>query len=1263
MSFEDPSSVAVALRVRPLVQSELDRGCRIAVERSPDGSPQVTVNRTESYTYNHVFDSGDSQKDIFESCVEAKMKKFLSGYNVTILAYGQTGSGKTYTMGTAFNGVLDDDVGVIPRAVHNIFLAIEEMRQEFRFVVTCSFVELYQEQFYDLFSTQKREKATVDIREVKNRVVMPGLTELEVKSAQEVTEHLMRGSAGRAVAATAMNETSSRSHAIFTLTLEATKLDGKQSVTTSRFNLVDLAGSERCSKTLASGDRFKEGVNINKGLLALGNVINALGSNQAAGYIPYRQSKLTRLLQDSLGGNSITLMIACVSPADYNVAETLSTLRYADRALQIKNKPVVNVDPHAAEVNRLKDIIQKLRIELLGGGKMTSSISSAVGDAGLGPLPTDESFAGSMASAAEIKRLREQVRSQKDQIKKLQQELHHTLVDLTEKEMRAHIVEQAHDKIRSQVLQLKGKLDPQQDGDGDADGQDRQREISQLIELVDNEFQRTQAELESQDQETIHQQHLTTADSGHSHSERDENGGPSSGGDEANEMLQSHSEEFTNKQLNFAGELRSINRQLNIKQELHERITRNYSQLEDGNEDAKLRECNQKIDDLEAERRNLMDQLRNMKSKETSAKIAEERRKRLQQLEQEISDLRRKLLTQANMLKMREKEREKIQNLSGEIRAMKESKVKLIRAMRGESEKFRQWKMLREKELTQLKSKDRKMQSEILRQQTLHTKQRQVLKRKCDEALAANKRLKEALERQASAQTQRYKYAKDHGGSGSSAVHSMKTDSWVDREVEIILSLIDAEHSLEQLMEDRAVINNHYQMMQQERPNDPAEAQAQARLLANLEEELEMRNAQIADLQQKVCPTDLDSRIRSVAEGVQSIGESRLVNKQLLKTLVQQRRQQVLGRTALDEQRSQLLEAQEQQLAATTRLRLAQVEHEEQMLALQRAYEEKVAVLIRTANQRSAGCQPPAEVEQQRQQILEELLSSREALQQELDALKANTKSKVRVPKVEPLDADESVIMVEDNELSILDSDSDPEWKPLTSKYKTRQTTSNRNLSQQQQSQATVPRDDQEDASATSAGNASTQSLNSTQVSEDGKRGRGCRCRKKCNSRRCGCFVGSIVCVEGCVCKGRCHNPINLGQQPPPENAKGDDSHSIMSMEIKENDEEDIEMADNAEDDEPDNAEDDEPDDAEDDEPDNAGGGEPDEKSAKENVAAFSTSDMVSQAVDSPQQSQLDQKNQSTPVTSGNGALEDFDGCKLTKMSGLAFATPRRKFF
>ncbi|XP_033169611.1 chromosome-associated kinesin KIF4 [Drosophila mauritiana] len=1218
MSSEDPSCVAVALRVRPLVQSELDRGCRIAVERSADGAPQVTVNRNESYTYNYVFDIGDSQKDLFETCVQAKVKKLLHGYNVTILAYGQTGSGKTYTMGTAFNGVLDDHVGVIPRAVHDIFQAIAEMQSEFRFSVTCSFVELYQEQFYDLFSSKTRDKATVDIREVKNRIIMPGLTELEVTSAQEVTDHLIRGSAGRAVAATAMNETSSRSHAIFTLTLVATKLDGKQSVTTSRFNLVDLAGSERCSKTLASGDRFKEGVNINKGLLALGNVINALGSGQAAGYVPYRQSKLTRLLQDSLGGNSITLMIACVSPADYNVAETLSTLRYADRALQIKNKPVVNLDPHAAEINFLKDVIQKLRVELLAGGKMSSSLTSAVGAVGLGAVSCEDSLAGSMANAAEFQLLKEQVRTLQDRNRKLQQELHQSLLDLTEKEMRAHIAEQAHDKLRSHVTELKSKLDKREQaqlGNENKNGDDDLREFSLLVDKVHAELQRTQEELESQGHETRQRQ------SSRSHTE-----GGEGGGDEVHEMLHSHSEEYTNKQMNFAGELRNINRQLDLKQELHERIMRNFSRLDSDDEDVKLRLCNQKIDDLEAERRDLMDQLRNIKNKDASAKLAEERRKRLQLLEQEISDLRRKLITQANLLKIRDKEREKIRNLSTEIRTMKESKVKLIRAMRGESEKFRQWKMVREKELTQLKSKDRKMQSEIVRQKTLHSKQRQVLKRKCEEALAANKRLKDALERQASAQAQRHKY-KDNGGSaaGSSNANA-KTDSWVDRELEIILSLIDAEHSLEQLMEDRAVINNHYHLVQQDKVDDPAEAAEQARILASLEEELEMRNAQISDLQQKVCPTDLDSRIRSLAEGVQSLGESRTVSKHLLKTLVQQRRLQasILNeqRTTLDELRVQLLDAQQLEDLASKRLRLLQAQHEEQMLAQQRDYEEKVSVLIRTANRRWAAAQSPAE-DQQRNQILEELLSSREALQQELDKLRAKNKSKAKAAKSEPQDLDDSFQIVDGNDTIVLsDVSDDPDWVPSTSKSKRIQSDS-RNV---------ISPPEKQDANVTSLGNSSIQSLNSTSATEDGKRCKGCKCRTKCTTKRCGCLLGNNACSESCVCKSNCHNPLNLKDQAP-HCGGGDDP---LDEERQKDEAEDADKSDDDGDDEP--------------------------QTAKENAVKFVTPEAPGKVVASPKRTLQDPKAAATPLMDTN-AGEDFNGPKLAKMSGLAFDTPKRKFF
>ncbi|XP_034124397.1 chromosome-associated kinesin KIF4 isoform X1 [Drosophila guanche] len=1209
MSSDESSSVTVALRVRPLVKSEVERGCRIALERSPNGAPQVSINRGECYTYNHVFDINDTQKDLFETCVQGKLKKLLDGYNVTILAYGQTGSGKTYTMGTAFNGVLDEDVGVIPRAVHDIFVHIAELQEEYKFEVTCSFVELYQEQFYDLFSPNKRDKATVDIREIQNRIVMPGLTELEVNSAREVTDHLMRGSAGRAVAATAMNETSSRSHAIFTLTVVSSKLEGRKVVTTSKFNLVDLAGSERCSKTLAIGDRFKEGVNINKGLLALGNVINTLGSGQTAGYIPYRQSKLTRLLQDSLGGNSITLMIACVSPADYNVSETLSTLRYADRALQIKNKPMVNMDPHAAEINMLKDIIQKLRVELLAVGKMSNSINCAVGAAGLDPLPNGADgtlVSASAAAAADQRPLQDLVKTLQEKTRKLQKELHQALIDLTEKEMRAHIAEAAHDKLKTYIVQLKSKLQEQQQqqaegADTREQPSDQMREISQLVDQFDEELQRTEDELQVHGHESRSSQRINA----------DGEGEGEGMGDEVHEMLNSQSEDYTNKQLGLVGELRTINRHLDLKQELHERICRNFSKLEK-EDDEKVKQCNQKIDELESERRDLLDQLRNIKSKDPSAKLAEERRKRLQLLEQEIADLRRKFITQANMLKMREKEREKINNLSAEIRTMKESKVKLIRTMRGEAEKFRTWRSVREKELTQLKSKDRKMQSEMVRQQTLHAKQRQVLKRKCEEALAANKRLKDALDRQASAQRQRH--AKDQTAA--------KTDSWVDRELEIILSLIDAEHSLEQLMEDRATINNHYNMVK---------SSGDQKELANIEEELEMRNAQIADLQQKVCLSDLDSRSKALAESVQSISESRAVSKQLLKSLVQQRRQQAHSlneqRTAMDEQRSHLQEAQQQLDDLAKRLRQVESQHEEQMLAQQRAYEEKVAVLLRTA----ATHQPANE---EHQEVIEELLSSREALQQQLDRLKSRNKkaeAKAKAPPLENLDS--SVQFLSDTVELVSDASDDPDWVPVFSKARSKQRSSQlandrteNGHAQAQETSSSEQQQQQQVLGTSSEVNGSITLHNSTTVTEVVEGGRQtqskrCKCRTKCNTKRCSCFTSSNGCADHCGCKGSCLNPMNCNAKPPPPPPPSHQADDILVVKEEREQQDDDEMTGDS--------------------------------------TTFSSPEPAK--VLSPTKRSIDQN--AFPPAIGRVLSEDELTPKLARMSGLAFATARRKFF
>ncbi|XP_026473250.1 chromosome-associated kinesin KIF4A-like [Ctenocephalides felis] len=333
-------SVQVALRIRPLVKSEISKGYVKCLETVPN-KPQVLI-KNHSFTYNHVFPPEVSQAQFYDTAVKGLVDGLFKGYNVTILAYGQTGSGKTHSMGMAYSGGPVEEMGVIPRAVKDIFQKISTLTEQYYFQLQVSFMELYQEQLFDLLSKSNRDQSIVDIREdQQKRIVIPGLTEIEVRNAKDTLDCLIRGYRRRAVGATAMNSQSSRSHAIFTIHIQQRKISDKNSLTSCKLHLVDLAGSERANKTKATGNRFRESVKINKGLLALGNVISRLGEG-CTGFIGYRDSKLTRLLQDSLGGNAVTLMIACVSPADYNIEEIMSTLRYANRANKIKNKPIVN---------------------------------------------------------------------------------------------------------------------------------------------------------------------------------------------------------------------------------------------------------------------------------------------------------------------------------------------------------------------------------------------------------------------------------------------------------------------------------------------------------------------------------------------------------------------------------------------------------------------------------------------------------------------------------------------------------------------------------------------------------------------------------------------------------------------------------------------------------------------------------------------------------------------------------------------------------
>ena len=355
--------VRVAVRIRPLVPKERLEQCRSCVRVFVD-ERQVVVGKDRGFSFDFVFGEDSSQRLVFDNACAPLVQRCFQGYNATVFAYGQTGSGKTFTMGSSSTAsVSAEELGVVPRVVSQVFDQLESMPPDAEWTVRVSYVEIYNEEVKDLLHPRTPAKS-ITIREDRaGDIFVLGVREAEASSREELLRCFEAGSASRTTRATLMNEMSSRSHSLFTIMIER-RPDPTSDIVTSKFHLVDLAGSERNKKTGTAGARFKESITINQGLLALGNVISALGdeTRRAQNHVPYRESKLTRLLQDSLGGNSHTLMIACVGPADSNLDETLNTLRYANRARNIRNKPVINRE--APSVGDLRHEIQTLQWQL-----------------------------------------------------------------------------------------------------------------------------------------------------------------------------------------------------------------------------------------------------------------------------------------------------------------------------------------------------------------------------------------------------------------------------------------------------------------------------------------------------------------------------------------------------------------------------------------------------------------------------------------------------------------------------------------------------------------------------------------------------------------------------------------------------------------------------------------------------------------------------------------------------------------------------------
>ncbi|XP_065585272.1 chromosome-associated kinesin KIF4A isoform X1 [Cyrtonyx montezumae] len=1108
--------VRVALRCRPLVPKETSEGCQMCLSFVP-GEPQVIVGSDKAFTYDYVFDPAVEQEEVFNTAVAPLIRGIFKGYNATVLAYGQTGSGKTYSMGGTYTASQEHDpsMGVIPRVIKLLFKE-KEQRQDWEFVLKVSYLEIYNEDILDLLCSSRERSSQISIREdPKEGIKIVGLTERNVACARDTVSCLEQGNNSRTVASTAMNSQSSRSHAIFTICIDQKKKNDKNSSFHSKLHLVDLAGSERQKKTKAEGDRLKEGININRGLLCLGNVISALGEeNKKGGFVPYRDSKLTRLLQDSLGGNSHTLMIACVSPADSNLEETLNTLRYADRARKIKNKPIVNVDPQAAELHHLKQQVQQLQVLLLQahGGTLPVSINS-------------------MAPSENLQSLMEKNQSLMEENEKLSRGLSEAAGQTAQMLERIILTEQENEKMNAKLEQLQQhavcKLDLQKLVETVED-----EELKENVEVIRN-LQQVLAQFQSENAATVE------AAAEMANSEQDATGEADTG-----QVTKRSSDDFTTqhalRQAQMSKELVELNKALALKEALAKKMTQNGSQLEpiQSQYQSNVRDLELEVSNLQKEKEELILALSMAKKDVNQAKLSERRRKRLQELEGQINELKKKLNEQAKLLKLKESTEHTVSKLNQEIREMKNQRVQLMRQMKEDAEKFRQWKQQKDKEVIQLKERDRKRQYELLKLERDFQKQASVLRRKTEEAAAANKRLKDALQKQREAADKR-KESQSRGMEGVAA----RVKSWLANEVEVLVSTEEARRHLADLLEDRKILAQELLQLKEKKDsgeNPPSKLRRRtysitdfqasemdvslSKQIESLETEMELRSAQIADLQQKLLDADNGDRVKQRWDNIATILEAKCALKYLLGELVSSKVQESKLESNFQQSKASCSDMQKMLIEERNHATEMEAEFQNQLLLQEQQHQEKVLYLLSQFQQKEAAEKRLEdslnEQEKQMQERLnfqeEELKKMREICEKNQELLRENEILKQKLLLVQVASGQK---LRRIQQVSPESPDSPFDYIPPKPKTR-RQTVA--------KPRAPTPEMDVEELFSDSGESEEEEDAEWVPVKAvkgSKKNVTGCFCKGRCGNRQCGCRKQKVGCTTGCSCdSARCRN-------------------------------------------------------------------------------------------------------------------------------------------
>uniref|UniRef100_A0A6Q2WX57 Kinesin motor domain-containing protein n=1 Tax=Esox lucius TaxID=8010 RepID=A0A6Q2WX57_ESOLU len=795
--------------IRPQLAREKIEGCHICTFVTP-GEPQVMLGKDKAFTYDYVFDMDSSQERIYADCTEKLIEGCFEGYNATIFAYGQTGSGKTYTMGTGFDvNISDEELGIIPRAVSHLFRGIEDRQQVAReqgrpapeFKINAQFLELYNEEILDLFDASRdlearKQKSHIKIHEDANGgIYTVGVTTRTVTSEAEMMQCLKLGALCRTTASTQMNVQSSRSHAIFTIHLCQVRVcqDGNETdnritngntemqeyeTLTAKFHFVDLAGSERLKRTGATGDRAKEGISINCGLLALGNVISALGDrSKRSTHVPYRDSKLTRLLQDSLGGNSQTMMIACISPSDRDFMETLNALNYANRARNIKNKVTVNQDKASQQISALRTEIARLQMELMEyrtGKRM-------IGQDGMESV--NDMFHENSMLQTENSNLRVRVKAMQETIDAQRARLTQYLSDQANQvlaragdgneeigNMIKSYIKEIED-LRAKLLESESVSENLRKNLSRASSRQSfypgsfspallapEKEASDIIELAKKDLEKlkkkerkkkksvVKEEVPNNDQDKATEKELTERSNeepdlqeGSDHEEVEEEEE-----EEEEEMdveeSSDESDSDSDEKENFQADLANITCEIAIKQKLIDELENSQRRLHTLKQqyEQKLMMLQSKIRDTQLERDRV---LQNMGSVETcnddkAKKIKQEYEKKLSVMNKELQKLQSAQKEHARLLKNQSKYETQLKKLQQDVMEMKKTKVRLMKQMKEQQEKNRLTESRRTREIATLKKDQRKQEHQLKLLEAQKRQQELILRRKTEEVTA-----------------------------------------------------------------------------------------------------------------------------------------------------------------------------------------------------------------------------------------------------------------------------------------------------------------------------------------------------------------------------------------------------------------------------------------------------------------------------------------------------------------------------------------------